>query len=143
MTAGKKWEAFEHTADLGLFIYGDSLEELFRAAAEALTEQLTGPEPVQRRAARNVELEAESAEVLLRSWMAELLYLYHAEGWLTAEVEFERLDETALRAQLAGELFDEARHELGPEVKAVTWHRLKIERMGESGRLRATVILDV
>ena len=75
--------------------------------------------------------------------MAELLYLYHAEGWLTAEVEFERLDETALRAQLAGELFDEARHELGPEVKAVTWHRLKIERMGESGRLRATVILDV
>jgi SHS2 domain-containing protein len=143
LTVRKRWAVFEHTADLGLYIYGDDLEELFQAAAEALTAQFTDRKTVRPTCDRRVELSAQSGEELLRSWMAELLYLFQAEGWLTAAVKFEKLGEKGLQALLTGEVYDEGRHELRAELKAVTWHGLRIERTGRAGRLRATVILDV
>jgi len=143
MTAGKKWAVFEHTADLGLYLYGHDLGELFQAAAEALTAQLTRPETVRPVLERKVVLSARNREELLRAWLAELLYLNHAEGWLTAAVKIEKLGDKELQALVSGEVYDEGRHELLAELKAVTWHGLRIVRVGRAGRLRATVIIDV
>lgn len=139
----KKYESFEHTADLGLYIYGAGSQELFAAAAEALTAQLTDPRRIKPAEERKIELEEKSPEELLRSWMTELLYLYTSEGWLCAKAAFESLTENSLAAVIRGEKADEARHEITGEVKAVTWHRLKIERLEPEGILRATVVLDV
>jgi len=134
---------FEHTADIGLYIYGRDLQELFTAAAEALMAQLTDPGRIKPVEERRVELEEESPEELLRSWMTELLYLYTSELWLCAEAAFESLTQNSLVAVARGERADRACHEITGEVKAVTWHRLKIERLEPEGILRATVVLDV
>ena len=138
-----KYETFEHTADLGLYIYGRDLEDLFEAASEALIAQVTDPKGIKKLEERKIELEASSPDELLRIWMSELLYLYHGEGWLTAGVSFEVLNEKALAALVRGEPADYERHEITGEVKAVTWHRLKVEKLEHSGLLRATVVLDV
>ncbi|MEA1997182.1 MAG: archease [Gemmatimonadota bacterium] len=139
----KKYELFEHTADLGLYIYGRDMEELFDAAAEALIAQITEPGGIRPAEKRRIEVKAVSADELLRSWMAEILYLYNAEGWLTGAVSFEHLDKSSLTGVLLGEELDPARHEVAGELKAVTWHRLKIERLEPCGLLRATVVCDV
>ena len=139
----KRYELFEHTADTGLYIYGADAQELFGAAAEALIAQLTDPGRIEPAEERRIELKEESPEELLRSWMTELLYLYTSEGWLCAEAVFESLTQNCLVAVVRGEKADEARHEIAGEVKAVTWHRLKIERLEAEGTLKATVILDV
>jgi SHS2 domain-containing protein len=139
----KRYEFFEHTADIGLYIYGRDLQELFTAAAEALTAQLTDPGRIEPAEERRIELKEESPEELLRSWMTELLYLYASEGWLCAEAAFELLTQNSLVAIALGEKADQARHEITGEVKAVTWHKLKIKRLGPEGILRATVVLDV
>jgi SHS2 domain-containing protein len=142
--AGKpKYELFEHTADIGLYIYGRGLAELFANAAEALTWVLTDPAKIESAEERRVCLSEDSTEALLRRWMAELHYLYSAEGWLTARVEFLSLDGNSLEAVLRGEKLDPARHEVKDEVKGVTWHRLRIEPEGGEGGLRASVVLDV
>lgn len=139
----KKYELFEHTADIGLHIYGKDLQELFAAAAEALMAQLTDPGRIKPAEEREIELEEESPEELLRSWMTELLYLYTSEGWLCATAAFKSLTQNSLAALARGEKADEARHEITGEVKAVTWHLLKIERLEPERILRATVVLDV
>ncbi|HUU27936.1 MAG TPA: archease [archaeon] len=141
--AARKYSLFEHTADLGLHIYGRDIEELFAAAAEALVAQFTDPRKIKPAGERRIKLEASTSEELLRTWMAELLYLYNAGGWLTRRVRFETLNEKSLAAVVLGETADPGRHEITREVKAVTWHRLRIEKLEPGGTLRATVILDV
>ncbi len=137
----RRYETFEHTADLGLYIYGQELPELFAHAAVALTDQLVETGELAGALERRVELEAGSTGELLHAWLAELLYLFHAEGWLTAAARFERLEEQRLVALLRGETLDLERHEPLPEVKAVTWHGYRLERGPEGWR--ATVILDL
>jgi len=139
----EKYELFEHTADTGLYIYGTDAQGLFGAAAEALMAQLTDPGRIEPAEERKIKLKEGSPEELLRSWMTELLYLYTSEGWLCAEAAFESLTKKCLVAVVRGEKAEEGRHEITGEVKAVTWHRLKIERLEAEGTLKATVILDV
>lgn len=141
--SNKKYELFEHTADIGLYIYGRDRRELFEAAAVALMAQLTAPEKVRPVSERRVELTADTPEELLRVWMAEILYLCNAQGWLSAGVEIESLAGNSLKAVLRGETLDPRRHAIEAEIKAVTWHRLKIENLDAEGLLRATVVLDV
>ena len=138
-----KYKLFEHTADVGLHVFGVGLQELFANAAQALMSLHTDPEKIRPVEETRISLEAESSEALLRAWMAELLYLYHAEKKLTAQVSFTILTENKLEAIVRGETLDMSRHEITGEVKAVTWHRLKIERTGKGGRLKATLVLDV
>ena len=138
-----KYKLFEHTADVGLHVFGVGLPELFANAALALMSLHTDPEKIRPVEEPRISLEAESSEALLRAWMAELLYLYHAEKKLTAQVSFTVLTDNKLEATVRGETLDMSRHEIVGEVKAVTWHRLKIERTGEKGRLKATLVLDV
>jgi len=139
----KKYELFDHTADIGLHIYGRNLRELFAAAAEALIAQLTDPRRIEPAEEKRIELQEDSPEELLRSWMTELLYLYTSERWLCAKADFESLTHNCLAAAVRGEKADTARHEITGEVKAVTWHRLKIKRLEPEGILQATVVLDV
>jgi SHS2 domain-containing protein len=51
------------------------------------------------------------------------------------------ISETAVRAMVTCERIDEQRHELGPEVKAVTYHQLLVAQ--ESGQWHARVLLDL
>ena len=136
------YENFEHTADLGLYIYGHDRRELFETACRALCAQLTDPSIVKAREKREIELTAQNREELLRSWLAELLYLLNGTGWLASEAEIVRLDDTGLRAVVSGEPLDTAQHEIRMEIKAVTWHKLEIINR-KDGSLRASVVFDV
>ena len=138
-----KYTLFEHTADVGLHVFGSDMKELFANAAEGLMSLMTEPEKIHPVEETPISLQAESSEALLRAWLAELLYLYHAERKLVSGVSFPVLTKNRLDAVVRGERLDESRHEIVGEVKAVTWHRLKIERTGKGGRLKATLVLDV
>jgi len=135
------YEIFDHTADLGLRIRADDLEGLFAEAARALFSAIvTNPEDVRPAETTAIELEAEQRDELLRDWLAELLYLFHAEHRLFAEFTVE-LDGPRLKATAAGEPIDPTRHDLDSEIKAVTYHGLKVEHDGD-GWL-AEVIVDL
>lgn len=142
MAGGRRYEHFEHTADLGLHIYGESLKELFENACEALCAQLTEPCRVMPAESREVELEANSGEELLRSWLAELLFLFSGQAWLARKAEITEITPTRLTATIYGERSDPVRHEIEVEIKAVTWHMLGIEKQAD-GTLRGTVVLDI
>ena len=134
-------ETFDHTADVGLRIKAASLDQLFAEAAEALLslliENLDG---VQLQQTFEIKLEDEDLEYLLFDWLKELLYCFDAEHWVFSKFSV-NVEEGKLTATVAGEPLDWARHVPNHEVKAITYHGLRVERQAD-GWL-AEVIVDI
>ena len=136
------YEHFDHTADLGLRIRAASLEESFIEAACALTEAIVAQRASVRPSDRRViQLEAAEQTDLLHDWLAELLYLFEAERMLFSRFDVSLLP-GKLEATVWGEMLDPNRHEIELEIKAVTYHGLKIESTATGGWL-AEVIVDL
>jgi SHS2 domain-containing protein len=134
-------ETFDHTADLGLRIHAADLNTVFSEAAQALfaaiVENLDAIQPRQR---VDVELTADHYEFLLFDWLRELLYRFDSEHLLFGRFEVQ-VNGHRLKATAWGELLDPARHTLLHEVKAITYHGLRLEQT-QDGWL-AEVIVDI
>jgi SHS2 domain-containing protein len=145
----KGYEFFDHTADVGVNVHGETLEELFRNAAAALHEALGSLARGEERREKSVKLEAPTLEDLLHDWLAELLYevetncvLYDEIASLTVCRNGAAAPTFELQATLRGGLVDFDRSQTNEEIKAVTYHQLRVERTSD-GQWRATVIFDV
>ena len=139
------YEVFEHTADLGLRMRADSLDELFIDAGRGLISQLANLSTVQPVSVKTFALQNESLDFLLFDWLSELLYAFEEAHLLLAEFDVRVLQadgEYHLAATCRGETADFARHELDHEVKAITYHGLFV-RKGGDGAWEAEVIVDI
>jgi SHS2 domain-containing protein len=135
------YEIFEHTADLGLRVKAPDLESLFADAGRGLTSMIAANlEAI--RPVREVSLRVEGTprDDLLFDWLSEILYLFESEHLLLSDFSV-RFDDKGLRATARGEPLDESRHQLEHEVKAITYHELKVEQT-PNGWL-AEVIVDI
>lgn len=137
----KKFEFIEHTADLGFRVYGDTVEELFAYAAEAFFETILSTGSLEERIERTVEVEAETLDELMVSWLDEFLYLYDTEKLVFKRFRIEPIRQNRLEAKAWGEVMDPARHEIKTGIKAVTYHHLYVKET--EGRWEAQVILDI
>ena len=121
------FKILEHPSDLGIEAYGKSKQEVFQNAALGLMSVVAGTSRIESRQERIVEIQALDRENLMVRWLTEILFLYDAEKFLTAEIKFETLTDTSLKAVLSGEQYNEAKHELKLDVKAITYHQLSVE----------------
>lgn len=135
------YETFEHTADLGLRVEAPDLSGLLAESGRGLCSILVDNiEDVRPEREIDVEVEGTDREYLLFDWLSELLYLYETERLLLSDFEIE-LAETGLKAKARGEPADPDRHRLSHEVKAITYHGLRIEQT--AGGWTAEVIVDI
>jgi len=135
------FELFEHTADLGLRVRGPDLTTLFRDAGDGLFSIIA--EPWTRKPASRefrFALEARRIDDLFFDWLNELLYTFDTSRYLLSEFELE-MGPLRLEARAAGVEFDPVVHLLRHEVKAITYHGLRVEPDPE-GWL-AEVIVDI
>ncbi len=134
-------EQIEHTADQGVRIWGPTPEDVFREGARAffrLMVDTSRAEPVE---IVDFPIEGNDWADLLRNYLAELLYIFCADALVFCKFEFSELTETGLRATCSGEPYDPAKHPLETEIKAVTYHQLKMEQTDAGWE--ATVIFDL
>jgi len=135
------YELFEHTADLGLRIRAEDLDTLFADAGRALFSTIvTNLDDVRPENTLTLELEADRPDELLRDWLGELLYIFHADHLLLSQFEV-NVAKTRLTATVHGEPIDTTRHELDAEIKAITYHGLKL--VPDDGGWLAEVIVDI
>jgi SHS2 domain-containing protein len=135
------YELFEHTADLGLRATAADLDALFADAAMCLfTAIVEDPATVRPTTAAAIEIAGEDREYLLFDWLKELLHRFEDEQVLFSKFEVTVRDD-GLTAAAWGEPFDPDRHALGHEVKAITYHELKVVPTAD-GWL-AEVIVDI
>lgn len=143
------YETFEHTADLGLRIRAADLDTLFAEAGMALfstvVDDLSTVRPVDR-----IEIRLGGADLvyLLFDWLNELLYRYETEHVVFSKFEVHVHDAASPGTAVAGlvgfahgERLDPARHAPGHEVKAITYHQLKVEQTPDGWM--AEVIVDI
>ena len=137
----KRFEILDHTADIGIIVYGEDLKALFENAGKAFFHLITDLRKVRRRIERKIIIEGESLDRLMVDWLSELLYLHDVENLLFKEFKVESVGEDGLEAIAKGEPFQEGVHVIKTEVKAVTYHRIEVRQ--EKGRWRAQVIFDL
>lgn len=135
------YEFFDHTADLGLRIRAADFPTLCAEAAQALFAAVV-EDPNAVNPARRVEVHvaAEENEFLLFDWLKELLSLFESERLLFRRFAVE-VSQDGLHGQAWGEEFDPVRHALAHEVKAITYHELKVEQSTDGWM--AEVIVDI
>jgi len=137
----RRFKILDHTADIGLIVYGESLQALFENAGEAFFHLITDLKKVRSRIERRIEIRKESLERLMVDWLTELLYLHEVESLLFKKFKVESVGEDGLRARVKGEPFEEGVHVIKTGVKAVTYHQIEVRQEKEGWRAR--IIFDL
>jgi SHS2 domain-containing protein len=137
------YEFFEHTADVGATVRGATLARLFENAAAAMFDLICDRRTVRPRRRLAVAVQGSSLEDLLVRFLSELLFRHETEGWLLSSMRVERVDRRRLLARgvARGEPIDRARHALRGEIKAITYHQLRIVRGRSAWRVR--IVFDI
>lgn len=127
----------EHTADWALEVWAPDLGELIRQAALGL-EALSGvePNPGARPEPQRVRLEAPDPETALVEFLNEILFLRDTRGvWFRPQ----KVSYAQGVVQAEGTAYPLG--SVAKEVKAATYHNLRVERTPEGWR--AVVVVDV
>jgi SHS2 domain-containing protein len=134
------FEIIDHTADVAIAAYGTDLKKAFANAALGMFSIMTDIDKVNETVIRDVEVTADEMKVLLVSWLNELLFICEVDKILFKRFDISELNETRMLARCYGQKIDPKRHRIKTEVKAVTYHMLKIE---EDNGIRVQVLFDI
>ena len=133
-----RFELLEHTADIKMRVFGNSLEEVFENAAYGMAcIQKNRIKDEEIRIKKKIEVESIDIETLLVDFLSEILTLSdtYQEAYLKASnIEIKN---NRIKAEIEGfkvEEFDE-------DIKAVTYHEAKVEE--KNGKWEAEIIFDI
>lgn len=141
------YEILDHTADVGVRVYGKSLTELLQNAAVAMMDLISDRAGVEPREKIEISAEGETEEELLIHWLEEILYIHKVRKMVFRDFEVEcrrgtlQRALTSVRGKAYGENIDLQKHELAMDIKAVTFHNLKLEPTDNG--LKAEIIFDI
>ena len=137
----KRYKTFNHTADLGIEVYGEDQKQLFVNAGLALFDLITDIDKVEEKTSLSLTAEGINLEDLMVSWLRELLYLHQVKGYLFRDFVIHEISDELLKATVKGEKFDSRRHELIREIKAATYHQIKV--VCEKGIWISRIVFDI
>ncbi len=152
--AGAGFELLEHTADVGIRAWAGTVEEAFERATEGLAEVMGARRPQEGSGGPPgwspggsgpgetvpVEVTASDPGGLLVDWLNEVLWLLEVSQAALAGVRVERVGDGTASGSV--DVAPGGPDPDGTFVKAVTYHRLRVEP-GPGGGWLAEVYLDV
>lgn len=130
----KKYEYLDHTADVQLHSWGDTLQESFEQLAVSMFAYMTDIETVKMTSTQEVEIHLDAEDDILNlvfKWLDEWLFLFSAEPFFIArkividECDFEK---GYIKATGYGEQFSLDKHPQGTEVKAITYSNMQVHK---------------
>ena len=141
--SSKHFEYIEHTADLRFKSYGRTLGECFSNAAKAMFTAIVAPSSVKAEQVKTIKLSSPKLELLMHDYLSEILFYFEDEGLLFSDFEVEVKENKgyALTGILSGEKYEPKRHVILTEIKAVTYHEMKIKE--EKGIWSAEILCDI
>lgn len=128
----------DHTADLMVRAFGETLEECFANAAYALFDQTVDLSGIGTGEETEIRASGIDDEDRLYSFLSEMLFIEDCDNLILKEFEVS-FDGDDVVCKAKGETLDRSRHRIRSEVKAVTYHMMEIDRNTPS----VTVIFDV
>ncbi|KAJ8978896.1 hypothetical protein NQ317_008875 [Molorchus minor] len=143
-----KYEYLDHTADVQLHAWGDSLKEAFEQCGIAMFGYMTELDTVEIKHCSEIEANGHDIESLLFHFLDELLFLFSCEPFLICSkltiTEFKAEgEEMRIKCKCYGEEFTLGKHPQGTEVKAITYSAMQIVNKPEQSRADVFVIIDI
>lgn len=131
-------------ADLAFEAEGDSVQEVFEAASNAVIEAMVDPQTVGATWERRVEQVDSDLAALLFDWLSDVVYWKDAAGVVFSRTVLSLThegDRWTLAGTLIGEPVNPATQVLRNDVKGVTKHLYRLHQ--DHGRWQVRVVLDV
>jgi len=140
------YKFLDHTADVSVEVQGESLEEAFEQTVYSLMETITPSfKLLMPKTEKILKVEAEDKEALLFDFLSEFLYLFDVEELVFSFILVKSIDKIKnkykLQALVKGEKFDKNKHEIGTEVKAITYSFMNIEE--KKNKVEIDIVFDI
>ena len=139
------FEEIDHTADAGIRVTAETLEQLLLAAARGMLHIMLGQIPVaapERLTHEELWIpnESDAPDTLLHAWLSELLYQLTVRKSVPVHFDVRECRPASLRVTVSFQPLTREEAAAATEIKAVTWHGLTVERATDGWR--AEVIFD-
>lgn len=146
--APKKYEYLDHTADVQLHSWGDTLTESFEQIAMSMFAYMTDIETVEMSSEHElvVRLDEGDGDLLnmVYHWLDEWLFVFCAEPYFIPRKivikEFDMIN-YCIKAIGYGEQFSLDKHPQGTEVKAITYSNMQVHNEKPTNDIY--VIIDI
>ncbi len=140
------FEFKDHTADVQVRSWGKTLEEAFSQTALSLMATITpNLKKVSLLIEKKIEVNSEDKYSLCFDFLSEFLYLFDVEELVFREITVEFIKKLnngyKLKATARGEKFDRNKHEIGTEVKAITYSFMNIEE--KKNKVEIDITFDI
>jgi len=136
------YKLIDHTADLGIEVTGRTKRELFTNAALSLmdivVERKGTPSGGKEKA---LTVEGSDPADLLINFLREILYIFNGKAMIVEDCNIQECSNQRLVAKLRVEPYNKEKYSIKTELKAVTYHGLRVERTKSGWKVR--VIFDV
>ncbi|HHQ45480.1 MAG TPA: archease [Candidatus Altiarchaeales archaeon] len=135
------YEFLEHTADLKFRANGKNLEEALTESCRALAHAVYGGKTVKPKSKRILEIPYSNRQELVHDLLDQFLFIIEYEDYIPSEIKV-KIDDADGKAvvELLGDSVEENNIKIEKEVKAVTYHEMKIEE--KDGECTIQVICD-
>jgi len=130
------YKILEHPADFEVVVFGLTKKHLFENAMQAMAHCLDA-EVTEEKAEEKIRVLSEDREALLVDFLNEVNYLSEVKMELYEKVSFSKFTDTEIVAVIYGKKVKR----FGLQVKAATFHDLRVEKKDEGWR--AHIIFDV
>jgi SHS2 domain-containing protein len=135
----------EHTADIAVEVEGNTIEEVFISACQAWRESVVDLISLQKETSKKIILCGSSFDLLLMELLSEINFQLYTKKWLFVNIHKLLITETdsgyQLDVEMFGQKFNELNHRLKEEIKAVTFHQMKIQKYDSFFKTR--IIFDI
>ncbi len=140
------YKFLDHTADVAVESWGRNLEEAFEQTAYSLIDTITpNLDLISPTSDRIITINAEDKEALLFDFLSEFLYIFDVEELVFNEIKVESIKKDQgkyhLKAIAKGEKFNKDKHEIGCEVKAITYSFMEIEE--KKKYVKINIVFDI
>lgn len=135
------YRLLEHTADMGIEACAESCPKVLEEMARGLKMILFGDSPALASSLTKIHLREENPVELMVAWLNEILFWCEQNNLVLAASRIDALEGSELWATLSGEPFDQKRHHVERQVKAITYHQACLKET--SGVWNARVYVDL
>jgi len=128
------YEFLDHTADLKIRATGKTLSEALSESAKAVFNAIAPDVKAKPQVEKRFTVKVHKPQILVHDFLQELIYLFSTEHIIFSEFKLDLKEAIGYKLDVVakGEVYDKKKHKLAKEVKAVTYHDMKVEE-GKDG----------
>ena len=136
------YKFLDHATDAIIEVTAKDIKEAFTVAADAEINITLDQDKVEEKDQKEFSAQGKDLYYLLFSWLEEIPFLLITEGFAIKRIEFdiEKKESYRIYAKAYGEPLDFKKHNFKVEIKAPTFHDMKIK---ENNQVYMRFLLDL